>query len=246
MGIKGLKLDADLHSENIDTLGGGGFTLNTGLYAMRVDLAYETVSSKGATGVVVHFKPVDGGNATLRETYWVTSRKSKGGNNFYIDGQGRKRLLPGMLMADQIAQITTGKHLGDLDTEKKTIKLFDYIAKKEVPKEVEVISEMIGKEIAIGVHKKRENRRAEVDGEWVNLAQDKTINEAHRVFFPDGYTTTEKKAGASEPVFVKKWTARYDENYVNDQYEPVDGDAPAGGDSSDAPAADGGTKQLFG
>lgn len=245
MGIKNTKIESDIHKEDTDTLG-GGFTLNTGLYAMRVDLAYEMESKGGATGVVVHYKPVDGGNTTLRETYWVTSGKAKGQKNYYTDKQGRKRLLPGMLMANQIAQITTGKDLSELDTDEKVVKLYDFQAQKEVPTKVQAITEMIGKDIAIGIHKVRENRRIQdASGNWVNGPQDRIFNEAHRVFYPDGYTTTEKKAGASEPVFVKKWTDRFDADYVDDRYEPV-ADSPSGSDSSEAPADDGSTDQLFG
>lgn len=246
MGIKNLKIDSDVADESLDTLG-GSFTLNTGLYAMRVDLAYVMESNGGATGVVVHYKPVDGGNMSLRETYWVTSGRAKGQKNYYIDAKGRKRSLPGMLMANQVANITTGKDLGDLDTEEKTVKLYDFTAKKEVPTKVEAITDMIGKEIAIGVHKVRENRRVQnAEGEWVNGPQDRVFNEAHRVFYPDGFTTTEKDAGASEPVFVKRWTDRYDANYVDDRYEPVQGSSSEAVGGNAASADDGSTDQLFG
>lgn len=244
MSIKGLKIDSDIHNESPDTLG-GGFTLNTNLYPMKVDLAFTTESSKGATGVVVHFKPVDGGNSVLRETFWVTSGKAKGQKNFYMDGQGRKRLLPGMMMANQIALITTGKELAEQDTEEKVVKLYDFDAGKEMPKKVDALTAMIGQQILVGVHKRRENRRTQnADGEWVNTPQERTFNETHRVFHPDGFTVTEKAAEAEEAVFVKKWADRYDESYVNDQYEPVAG--AESGDSSAAPAADGGTEKLFG
>ena len=152
-----LKIDSDVENTNADVRP-GGFTLPTGLYPMVVEVAYMSKANSGAIALRVHFKAADDSGATLRQAFWVVSGNAKGNKNYYVTKQGKKRLLPGMEQANQLAMITTGNPLGNLSSEKKSVKLWNRDAGEEVPTEVDCITKMHGQKVLVGIHKIRDNR----------------------------------------------------------------------------------------
>lgn len=235
MSIAALQLEADVESTNEDVLGGGGFTLDTGLYPMVVDNAYLDKSSGGAMNINLHLKKKAGGNQVYRQTIYITSGEKKGKLPYYIGKDGKKHPLPGYSLVNLIHQITTGKPLSQVAPEKKIVKLWDFDASAEVPREVPVVTEMVGQEILVGMHKCRENKRANQNGEWVDTNVAREFNEINKVFYPDGYSVTEKAAEADEAVFVTKWTKANASDFVRDKFTPIAG-APAAGVAAAAPS----------
>jgi len=235
MSIAALQLEADVESTNEDVLGGGGFTLDTGLYAMIVDNAYLDRSSGGAMNINLHLKKKAGGNQVYRQTIYITSGEAKGKLPYYVGKDGKKHPLPGYSLVNLIHKITTGKPLNEIAPEKKIVKLWDFDASAEVPREVPVVVEMVGQEILVGMHKVRENKRAQQGGEWVDTNEAREFNEINKVFYPDGFTVSEKAAEADEAAFVTKWEGANASDYVRDKFKPVAG-APQGGSASAAPA----------
>jgi len=233
MSIKGLELAADVENETKDVLGGGGFTLDTDAYPMIVDMAYLGKSTGGAMNVNLHLKKAEGGNQVYRHTIYVTSGDKKGNKNFYTNQQGTKITLPGYSLCDLISQICAGKNLATLDSEEKTIKLWDFDAKEEVPTKVPALTELIGQPILVGIQKIRENKRAnDGTGNWVNTNESREINEIVKVFYPDGFTVAEKAAEAEVPAFIDKWKAQNGPDYVKDKFKAVKN--PVGAVSADA------------
>lgn len=235
MSIKGLAIDADVEQQNTDTLG-GGFAKPTGLYGCVVDVAFLDKSKSGAMSLNLHLK-LASDKSVIRQTIYMTSGDKKGNKNYYVK-DGRKVVLPGMQLADQIAQITTGKAMGDLTAEKKMVKLWDPESRSEKPREVPTLPEMTGQSILIGLHKVDKNR-------WSGgapTAQHTFVNEIDKVFYPDGYSTAEKAGESEEAVFHKQWSDKYGPDFVKDNYDPS-----VGGDAADplaeAPATE--TDDLF-
>jgi hypothetical protein len=221
MSIQGLAIDSDIESTNTDTLG-GGFVKTTGLYPVIVDMAYLGKSAKGAMSLNLHLKVANGGSI-VRQTLWVTSGDAKNNKNYYTDKNGKKRLLPGMLQADQIAQITTGKNMASLTPEEKTIKLWDYESQAEKPTAVSALTEMIGQPLLVGLHKVRANKvKLDSNGKYVDQVDDRTYNEVDKIFHADGFSVTEKLAEASEALFHKQWADKYGDDFINDKYNEVD------------------------
>lgn len=221
MAIEGLKIDSDVQKENADNLGGGGFTLDSGMYPMKVDMAYLAKSKGGAMSLKLHLKQLDGRKLTIRETLWVTSGDAKGNKNYYLRNN-KKHLLPGMILADQISKITAGKEMSDLTVEEKTIKLWNSEAGEEVPTTVPALTEMIDSDIYVGVHKVRANRvKLNAAGKYVDTNEERVYNEVHKVFHPDGFSVTEKLAGSEKPTVIDTWRDKFDNAYVNDQFSPV-------------------------
>ena len=245
MSMQGLAIDSDVEASDKDILAGGGFTKNTGVYDMIVDTAYMGKSAKGAVSVNLILKSaVTGDNTTFRQTLWVASGDKKGNKNYYVDKNNKKRLLPGMAQADHISHICTGKPLATLTPEEKTIKLYDFDKKAEMPTKVAALTEMHGCKIKVGVHKVRANKVVKNQaGGYDDTAAERVYNEIDKVFFPDGLTLAEKRAEETEPKFIGKWMAKFDEEYVDDQYKPVAG-SPADEPLPDEDA--GAVKDIFG
>ena len=218
MSINQLAIGADVEKTNTDTLG-GSYTKDTGLYPCTVDMAYLGKSRGGAMSLNLHLK-LASDKSVIRQTLWVTSGDAKGNKNFYTNKDGKKFLLPGMVLADQIAAITTGKPMGELSAEEKTIKLWDYDAGAEKPTEVPVVTEMLGQPILIALMKHRENKRVnDGSGNYIPTADERIFNEIDKVFYPDGFSVTEKEANAAEAKFHKQWAEKYPNGYVEDDYD---------------------------
>jgi len=239
MSIKGLEIDTDVETTNEDTLGGGGFIRDSGLYPMSVDVAYLDKSTGGALSLNLHLRVIDGDNRLVKETLYLTSGDTKGNKNFYINKKtGKKILLPGRSMGEQIARILTDQPMAQLTPETKTIKLYDFDLKAEKPTEVASLTEMVGQEILVGLHKCVTNKAVKNgQGKYVDTNDKREFNEIHKVFYPNGFSVTERNAEAEEAVFVNTWREKFDAEYVNNTFKPVEGGAAAA--SPDAlPAAE--------
>lgn len=221
MSIQGLAVDSDVESTNTDTLG-GTFIKPTGLYPMIVDMAYLGKSSKGAMSLNLHLKTED--NSVVRQTLWITSGDKKGNKNFYLTKEGKKRLLPGMVLGNQISAITADSLMGAMTPEEKTIKLWDYESQAEKPTKVPCLTEMIGQPILVALTKIRSNKvKMDSNGKYINQVEERFFNEIDKVFYADGFSVTEKAAEADEALFHQKWTDKYDSEFVNDKYQEVEG-----------------------
>lgn len=246
MSMKGLSIDTDVESSDQDVIPGeGGYTLPTGVYPMVVDVAYMGKSAKGAVSLNLHLKQAKGGKTIVRQTLWVASGDKKGNKNYYIDKNKKKRLLPGMAQADHIAQITTGQSLAALTPEEKTIKLYDFEKRAELPTKVAALTEMHTKEIYVGLKKVRTNKVVKnQSGGYDDTAAERVFNEIDKVFYPDGMTIAEKKSEATEAKFIGKWKKRFPDDFVDDQYKAVE--APADPDALPDDSADAAaTASLF-
>lgn len=206
----------------------------TGLYKAMVDMAYLGKSSGGATTLNMHFKLADG--SVVRNVLYVTTTPDKGGKP-YRTVNGKKYILPDMRMANQIAKITADTQLGAMSTETRTVKLYDFDAREERPTQVPALTEMIGKGILVGFVLKRENKsRPDGSGGWTKTSKVKETNVVSAVFYPDGYSTVERTAGAKEAKAVEKWKEDNPTNHVDDSWEPVKEPDPV--DQDDLPGFD--------
>ena len=239
-----LNIDEGVES-NEDFMPGGNFVLNTGMYPMVVDMAYLGESTGGAVSVTIHLKEV-GGKRQHRETFYVTSGKAKGRKNTY-EKNGVKHLLPGMESVNQLATITTGKALPGLTPEEKTIKVWNFEARKELPTKVPALTEMIGGTVLAAITKTAENKRQLVAGEYIDTNEKREFNEVGKFLHDDRYSVAEKIGSATETGYYTRWTESFDADYVNDKFKPV---APgAGVEAASAEAATAATSvvdDLFG
>lgn len=201
--LKNLVLDETIADET-DRVSAGG-VLNSGLYKAKITLAYEMQSKGGAVGLVLHFKTDQGRD--IRSTQYLTSGTAKGSKNFYITKAGEKAYLPGFMLANSLALLTLNKDITTLDTETKLINLYDFAVKAEVPTKVEMVMELLDKEIIIGLIKQKVDKNAQNDlGVYVATGETRDENEVDKFFrAEDSLTTSEIKAGATEAVYIHTW-----------------------------------------
>lgn len=191
-----------------DVLGGGG-TVETDIYDGIIKLAFSKKSaSSDAQGVEYHIELTmpSGSTFTFRETQWVTNRS---GEHTYPDKTDpkKKHLLPGYQIIDSLCLMSTGLPLSDQEMAEKTVNLYDFEQKKELPKSVPVLIDLIGKPIAVAVIKQTVDQTTK-DSNNVYQPNGKTRdqNVAFKFFHQESKrTTAEVKAGIEKPIFYDKW-----------------------------------------
>lgn len=206
--LKNLATDDSIANEK-DSVGGGSRVVESGLYPCTVTLAYVIQSAGGATGLVLGLRTED--KREIKQTVYVTAGKAKGGNNYYLDKDGAKQYLPGFLLANSLSLLTLGKELSQLDTEEKVVTAYSPEAKAEVPTKVNMIMDLIGKQILAGVIKQTVDKSKKNDaGEYIATGETREENEIDKFFrLSDKMTTAEIRAEAATAVFADTWAAKH-------------------------------------
>lgn len=204
--FSGMKTDG-LEQER-DVLGGGG-TVESGIYDAIIKLAFAKKSgSSDAQGVEYHLelKTPTGGTFIFRETQWVTNRD---GVHTYNDKNDptKKHLLPGYIMVDALCLLSTGYPLAEQEMAEKVVNLYDYDAKKELPKSVPVLTDLIGKEITVAVIKQTVDQTTKNGaGDYIPNGKTRDENVADKFFHTESKrTTSEIRAGLEDPIFYTAW-----------------------------------------
>ncbi|WDR22558.1 hypothetical protein PJM40_0059 [Salmonella phage vB_SenP_UTK0002] len=241
--LKNLETKAGVEGEK-DVLGGGG-ALDSGLYDLTIKVAYVTTSSGGALALNTVF---DYNGKEVRQQFWMTSGNDKGNKNTYVGKDNKEHYLPGFLTANSLALLTVGKEISQLDLEEKTIKLYDFEAKGEVPTKVQVFTELTGQTVTAGVQKQTVDKNidsGQVDSNgrkiYVPSGETRDINEVVKFFrTDDGLTVPEIEAQVTEAKFKNDWDAKYTGKTINKAKGSKDG-VTAGAPSAGAKP----TKSLF-
>ncbi len=244
-------LKTDGLEETQDRLGGFA-ALETDSYTGTIMLAYGEKSKGGALGVNIHY---DFKGKQYRETYWVTNKK---GENWFLNpnDKNKKVPLPGFTVVEDICLMTTGKGLADQKEEDKIVNIYDYDAKKELPKSVPVLIDLIGQDITLGIIQEIVNKNEKNDstGEYTAIAESRNQNVVDKVFhYPSNVTMAEaRKAEAdgttAEPLFHAAWVEK-NKGITRDKRTIKDGSTGApqsGRPSGAAPTTGKPTSSLFG
>ena len=205
--LANLTSDESIANEK-DSVGGGG-VLESNIYPAKVTLAYVTKSGGGALGLVLSAKTTEGRD--IKQTLWMTSGTEKGCKNYY-EKDGQKNYLPGYLAANALALLTTGKEISGLETETKVVNVYNSDAKAEVPTKVEMVMDLLGKEILIGLIKQTVNKTKKDDATGVYLPTGETRdeNEIDKFFrASDRKTTAEIRAQVEEAKFADTWLEKW-------------------------------------
>ena len=241
------QLTTDGLEESQDRL--GGFSpLESDIYTGTIKAMYAGHSQGGAMSVTML---TDVGGKEYRETFYVTNKK---GENFFLnkDDKTKKVPLPGFTIVDDICLITTGKPLSEQDSEEKVINIYDYDLKKEMPKSVPMLTELLGQKISLGILKQLENKNAkDGNGDYFPTADTREINLVDKVFHPEmKLTVAEARNGQDDPKFHDAWAERNkgvtrDKRTIKDGTGGNSGTPPKAGT---APSASGAAprKSLFG
>jgi hypothetical protein len=164
-------------------------------------MAYINVSNKGSIGISFIF--VDSQGCEFKPTVYVTSGTEKGCKNYYITGKGEKKYLPAYEIVNQICKLVADKDLSDIKTEEKIINTYNFDTKKMEATEKEVLTELLGEEIQLGVLEVLKDK-------YNDESKSTSVNEIDKVFNKQGFTLVEVQANATEAVKVVTWKKRND------------------------------------
>lgn len=248
---------------------GGARVLNTEIYEGTIKMAYAQKSSGGALGITLII--MINGNE-LNTTQYVTD---KNGNNFFHPKDknnqpnlNMKNPLPGFTVIDDLCLVTTGAPLKDQDTEQKTVRIYNFDEKKELPTVVDAMTGLIGTTAYFAMFKDLVNIE-ERDSNNMYQVTNKTReqNEIVKVcHFPSKVTVKEAQIAAensaeAEPIWFDEWRNKWvdpnEPGKVRDRRKVKDGAGVASGRPGQNassppvgsnPAAGGGAKKpgLFG
>lgn len=210
----------------------GGFQpFDTDVYTGKIKAAYAGESSGGAKNITL-LVDMPGGKE-YRETVYITNKK---GENFFLNKQdnSKKVPLPGFTIIDDICLIVTGKPLAQQEVEEKQFKVWDNEAKKELPKAVMMLTELVGQDIKLGILRNLENKSEKQGDSYVATAATRETNNIDKVFHPEqNLTVAEARSGQEEAKFLDAWTER-NKGQVRDKREIKEGE---GGGTAGAPKA---------
>jgi hypothetical protein len=225
--------------EETDSLGGFQ-VLDSGVYNIKISMAFINKSKGGAMGMTVRGKTDDG--KMLDQTLWVTSGDKKGNKNYYENTKGEKHFLPGFNVGNAICLLTVAKNLSDLDTEPGITEIYGE------KKKVDMIPVLVGKDISLGVIKQLVDKTAldEDSGDYMPTGEHRAENEIDKVFrSKDNLTTVEIRGGIKEAKFMDQWLGKW-AGEVKDRTTKVEpGGAVAGAPKPDRPSGDAAPVELF-
>ena len=213
----------------------GGFQpLNTNIYTTKIKAAYAGKAASGAMSVTI-MADIDG--KEYRETIYITNKA--GENFFYNKTDPKKKVpLPGFTTINDLCLIACDKPLSQMQTEEKIIKLYDPEAKQEVPKPVQMLVELLGKDVSLGIVRQIENKSVkDASGKYVATPETREVNTIEKVFHPElKLTIPEAQNGKSKGEFWDAWLER-NKDQVRDKREIKDGSAGSAGAPRTPPAA---------
>lgn len=206
MQFNSLKTKADVEEQG-DSLG-EGFLVDSDVYAVKIKLAYITVTPNKA--LMLNLVLLRDNGSEINQRLCVQSG-TKGGEKNYYTRNDKDFYLPGFIAANDMALITTGKNLGDLDTEEKTINIQDFESKKDIPTPVPMFTDLLGKEVSMAIVKQTVSKNVkQANGDYLPGPDTKDENEIQKIFrTSDDLTVTEIKAKATEAEFQAKWLDRW-------------------------------------
>ena len=187
---------------------GGGYTFPTDVYDGIITLAYAgKAQSSNAQSVTVH---VDIDGKEYRETIWITNRD---GQNWYADKKDatKKHPLPGFVTIDDFCLLSTGLPLANQTTEEKTVMLYDYEQQKDLPKNVHVITSILGLPITLGIVEQIVDKTKKNDstGQYEPTGETRNENFVDKVFHTESKkTTVELRENRPQAVFYDAWKTK--------------------------------------
>ena len=242
---------SDVKMEEVkDSVGGGFAVYDTDIYKAKIKMAFLDVWGSGANYVALTLAMPDGKDYS--ENITITNKK---GDTFYTKND-KHYPLPGFVTIDDMCLVTLGVGLSEMDehTEEKQVMVYDKDAGKEIPKVKQVLTGLLGKEVAVAIQKSIETKM-DKDGEGkytIPTADTREANSIEKVFEPESMmTTVEARAEKTEGEFHKVWL---DKNQGKTRDKTHKGEStggkpvsakPAGG-APQASAGAGARKPLFG
>lgn len=189
----------------------GGFRVfDTNTYTGTIKAAYGGKSANTKAQSVTVILELENNGGEYRETFWITDKEDK---NYFLNksDNSKKVPLPGFVCIDDMCLVTTDKPLFQQITEEKVMKIWDVDAKKELPKSVPMLVEVLGKKVTFGVVKELVNKRAKntSTNQYEEIADYVEQNSTDKVFhYPSNMTVVEARQKMTAAVFFGAWVEK--------------------------------------
>ena len=225
----------------------GGFqVLPTDIYKGVMEVVY-AVKSKSSDSQGLHFSFKSDDGKVFKDTAYITNRNNE---NFYIDKKDKvtKHLLPSWLDMDSLCLMATGLPLTEQETEQKTVNVWNFDLKKDVPTEVTAFTGLTGKRIAIAIQESTVDVTKKNDAmKWVPNGETKNENSVAKFFHEESMrTSSEVMTGQEDSIFAPKWLEK-NQGKVHNKAKGAQGTAGVPGAVAKAGAGAAAPKQsLFG
>lgn len=182
-------------------------TVDSDVYEAEIKMAFAGQSKGGARSVTLQLKLANGKDYS--ETVYVSNKEGK---NVYVKDD-KDYYLPGFLLINNIAIMATEKNLFDLaeSVETRTVKLYDYDAKKEVATDVPAIIPLIGKKIMVAIIEKEEEKTAlnTSTNKYEPTGEYRIKNEMVKVFNPETKQTAPEMRDEKEATVYANWVTEH-------------------------------------
>lgn len=225
--------------------------LSSDIYNLIIKYAYGQKAKSGALGVHVMFQVADGAHKgrEFRITEYIASGDAKGNKTYYEkkqdNGQVERFALPGFALIDSMAQLVAKKSIVACNNEKRTLKLYDFDKKAEVPTEVDMFVELVNKGVCGCVLHRVEDKNAKntMTGEYEPTGQVRSSNAIDKFLNAADRKTLVEIQNNIPADFKDKWVEKW-KDQIDDQTTEVKNAGIKG-----APAASGSNadkEPLFG
>lgn len=196
--------------ESKDVLGGNYGPLPSGVYDATIKYAYAGESKRGAKSITFGFQA---GDKEFSETMYITNAKKQ----TYYERDGKKYQMVGYELAESISILSVGKKLPDLTMADKVIELYDWETKSKKPTKVNMFTDLIGKEVKLGLHHVKEFKKVKQGNDYVDSTDIREYNSVNKVFrSKDDKTVNEIRAKKENAEFMTEWSNKWT-NQVNDK-----------------------------
>lgn len=220
-----------------DRIGGAKFTLDTGVYLVKIVQAFFSKSAGGATAMNFLFKTSEGKD--FSQVIYITNKQ--GGITYTAkkgEYKGKELPLPGYLLVDSICRLAVNKPLSEVaaydENSKKyvnvkavTISVRDFASKQNVNKTYDMFTDLMDAKLQLAIEERKVNKQVDNGNGYENTNEFRILNEIAKVCTVNGLTSAELEKGLTEPLFMKEWSAKNSGKLV-DQFKPVTGGVTAG------------------
>lgn len=183
--VKGEKVEEDY-------LGGGG-AVDTDIYPAKIKYAFIGKAANSDARNLTLCLLVNGKTEVTR-SIWMTNRD---GDVTYKDKKsGEMKNLPGFNQVNSLAMLLLSKEIGDLDVEEKTLKLYDFESKKEIPQAVDCFVELHDLDLQVAIQRQTVDKteKNESTGDYEPTGETRDVNEFVKFFPADRLVTISEVA----------------------------------------------------
>lgn len=178
-------------------------TVDSGVYAGQIKMIFAGQAASGARNVTLQLKLDDGRDYS--ETIYLSNKEGK---NTYVK-DGKEYYLPGFLLVNNLALMTAGKGLHELaaEVETRTVKLYDYDAKKELPQDVPAIIPMIGKRVLVAILEEEYEKQSKNDAtnKYEGTGEYAVKNSIVKCYDPETRQTAVEIRDEKEATQIDSW-----------------------------------------